>query len=166
MHILINRFFWITLICFVFVLSSSTKAQMISHKSKIQVHKAWARATPPSTKNAAIYMVLKNNNSANDLLLGVQTPVAKVVELHTVTEEKGMMSMYPVKNISIPAHGTVVLKPGGYHMRLVNLKRQLKVGNHIALTLQFKHAGEIKLKVPVHKSQRDIHEHHEMKHDG
>ncbi len=129
------------------------------------MQKAWARATPPNASNGAVYMTLQNDSPVNDLLQGVETPVAKVVELHSITEEKGMMFMHPVQNISIPAHGTAVLKPGSNHMMLVDLKEQLKVGNHIDLILKFRHAGEIKLKVPVQKNQEDMHEHHEMKHD-
>jgi len=164
-NILINRFFWIILICFTFLISGSAKAQMVSKKSGIEVQDAWARATPPNAKNAAVYMVLKNDRPVIDLLLSVKTPAAKVVELHTVIKEKGMMLMQPVENISIPAHGTTVLQPGGSHMMLVNLKEQLKTGTHIDLTLEFKHEGEIKLKVPVHKSREKTHDHHEMKHN-
>ena len=163
-NILINRFFWIILICFTFLISGSAKAQMVSKKSGIEVQDAWARATPPNAKNAAVYMVLKNDRPVIDLLLSVKTPAAKVVELHTVIKEKGMMLMQPVENISIPAHGTTVLQPGGSHMMLVNLKEQLKTGTHIDLTLEFKHEGEIKLKVPVQKSREKTQEHHEMKH--
>ena len=165
MPIFFNRFFWTILVCFTFLISGSAKAQMVSKKSEIEVQKAWARATPPNAKNAAVYMVLKNDRPVIDLLLSVKTPVAKVVELHTVTKEKGMMLMQPVENISIPAHGAAVLQPGGSHMMLVDLKEQLKTGTHIDLILKFKHGGERKIKVPVQKSREKTHEHHEMKHD-
>ena len=168
MFILTNHSFWITLVCFTFVLSSSVEPVSESNKSKIQVQKAWARATPPNAKNAAVYMILQNDGPLNDLLLDVQTAAAKIVELHTAVKEKGMMFMQPVKNISVPTLGTTVLKPGGSHMMLIDLKEQLKTGNHIDLTLKFKLAGEIKLRVPIQKSQKSekgSHEHHDMKHN-
>ena len=163
MRILFNRFFWIISICFIFLITSSLEAQMVSRKSGIEIQKAWARGTPPNAKNAAVYMILQNDGPLNDLLLSVQTSVARIVELHTVVKEKNMMFMQPVKHISIPTLGTAVLKPGGSHMMLIDLKEQLKIGSHIDLTLKFKHAGEIRLKVPVQKSRKDTDEHHEMK---
>jgi hypothetical protein len=163
MLILFNRFFWLIFICFIFLITGSLEAQMVSRKSGIEIQKAWTRATPPNAKNAAVYMILQNDGPLNDLLLDVQTPAAKIVELHTVVKEKEMMFMQPVENISIPAHSVAVLQPGGSHMMLVNLKEQLKIGNHIDLTLKFMHAGEIRLKVPVQKSRKDTDEHHEMR---
>ncbi len=50
-------------------------------------------------------------------------------------------------------------------MMLIDLKEQLKTGTHIDLTLKFKHAGEIRLTVPVQKSRKERDEHHEMKHN-
>ena len=165
-NILINRFFWINFIFFTFLICGSAEAEIVSKKSGIEVQEAWARATPPNAKNAAVYMVLKNDRPVIDLLLRLTTPAAKFVEIHTVIKEKGMMLMQPVENISIPAHGVAVLQPGGSHMMLVNLKEQLKPGTHIDLTLEFKHGGEIKLKVPVQKSRKKTHDHHEMKHNN
>ncbi len=70
---------------------------MVSRKYGIEIQKAWARATPPNAKNAAVYMILQNDGPLNDLLLGVKTPVARNVELHTVVKEKDMMFMQPEK---------------------------------------------------------------------
>ncbi len=155
MNILKPSFFLIISICISFVVSSNVGSQTITNKSAIHVYKAWARATPPNAKNAAVYMLLQNAGSANELLIEAKTPAAKLVEIHMVKNEKGMMSMQRLKNISIPAKGSAVLKPGSMHMMLFDLKGPLKTGNHIDLSLHFKHAGIIQLRVPVKKRESD-----------
>ena len=60
-----------------------------------------------------------------------------------------MMGMFPVSRIEVPAGGSVELKPGGYHLMLLNLVADLKAGDTIELTLQFEKAGKITVKAEV-----------------
>lgn len=121
--------------------------------AKIRIANAWARpgiasaATPPGhmgTKmpgNSAIYMVIYNDGTASDRLVGASTDVARTVELHRTTVEGGMAQMRRIAGIDVPANGKVELKPGGLHVMLIGLKRDLKAGDTFPVTLTFQRSG-------------------------
>ena len=111
----------------------------------ITVSDAWARTSPMMERAGAAYMVLQNSGAAEDKLLSVESDVAKTIELHETKESGGMMQMSPVPNIPIAAGGKTELKPGGLHVMLIGLNRELKAGDKVQLTLNFEKAG----KVPV-----------------
>jgi copper(I)-binding protein len=111
----------------------------------ITVSDAWALPSPMMERAGAAYMVLRNNGAAADKLLSVESDVAKTIELHETKESSGMMAMSPVPNIPVPANGKAELKPGGFHVMLIGLNRELKAGDKVQLTLNFEKAG----KVPV-----------------
>jgi hypothetical protein len=111
----------------------------------ITVSDAWARTSPMMERAGAAYMVLQNSGAAEDRLLSVESDVAKTIELHETKEMNGMMQMSPVPNIPVPAGGKTELKPGGLHVMLIDLNRELKAGDKVQLTLNFEKAG----KVPV-----------------
>lgn len=127
----------------------------------MMVHKAWVRAVPPTSKMSAAYMVLNNGTAEDDHLVSADSDVAKNVELHNVRKKDGMMEMYQVKSIGIPAKGSQELKPGSYHVMLIGLKRPLKAGDEVELTLNFMHAGAITIKAPVQEGGMMMHN---MKH--
>ncbi len=89
----------------------------------------------------AVYMNIANSGAA-DKLIKANTDVANTVELHTVINENGVMQMRPVPAIDVPANGSVELKPGGYHVMLIGVNRQLEAGELITVTLTFENAGE------------------------
>lgn len=100
--------------------------------------------------NSAAYMVIRNTGSEPDKLIAASTDVAKTVELHTVIEEGGVMRMRQVEGgIEIPANGEVVLKPGGFHVMLIGLTRDLNAGDKVQLTLTFEKAGQIPVTAEV-----------------
>ncbi len=63
-----------------------------------------------------------------------------------------MMGMQPIARLEIPAGGTVELKPGSYHIMLIDLTQELKVGDKIEITLKFEKAGEVKVTAEVRES--------------
>ena len=96
----------------------------------------------------AAYMVIRNSGTTDDALVAVTTPAATVVELHeTVPTASGEMMMQPVVSIPVPAGGMAELKPGGYHMMLIDLVAPLVEGTTIELTLTFQ--GGTVLTVPA-----------------
>ncbi|PCI27743.1 MAG: hypothetical protein COB67_07860 [SAR324 cluster bacterium] len=129
----------------------------------IHVGMPWTRAVAEGQKTGAAYMHLHNKGEVTDYLLGVETDVAEVVEVHEVGMDDGMMTMRPVEQIELKADQMVELKPGGYHIMLIGMKRALNEGEKINLTLKFKHAGEVKLEVPV-KQRVGKMMRHKMKH--
>jgi copper(I)-binding protein len=98
----------------------------------------------------AVFMRLKNEGEEADRLVGGTTDVAEVVEIHeTVMEGEVMrMQMLP-EGLEVPAKGEVLLKPGGYHIMLIGMKRDLAVGDRFALILQFEKSGSIAVEPEV-----------------
>ena len=118
--------------------------------SPITVVQPWARATIGKLmKTGAAYFEVKNTG-AEDKIVAASTPVAKMAQLHHHTMTKaGVMEMRQVKDIVVPAHGSVTLKPGGYHVMLMGLHAPLKQGDHFPLTLTFAKAGKMTVNVTV-----------------
>lgn len=120
---------------FVFALIASS-AIATSAFAQVSVGNAWVRATVPVQKSSGAFMVLRSAQAAR--LVGVSSPVAASVELHKSSMQDGMMSMDHVDAIDLPAGKDVNLAGGGYHVMLIGLKRQLKQGETVPLTLQLK----------------------------
>ena len=99
----------------------------------VSVSKAWVRATVAGQSVAGAYMDI--TAKANATLVGVASPVAARAELHTMTMDGGVMKMRPLDKLDLPAGKAVNLKPGGYHVMLIDIKRELKAGERVPLTL-------------------------------
>lgn len=118
--------------------------------AQISVHAPWLRETPPASKVGAGYATIVNQGKSDDRLLGVTTEVADQVEIHSMTMDGNIMRMRPVAGgLAIPAGGKVALKPGGYHLMLIGLKRTLKRGEMVPLTFRFARAGAVTIRVHV-----------------
>lgn len=88
--------------------------------------------------NSAIYMTLANGGATADRLTAAKADVSKAVEIHETTMEGDVMRMQQVQDgIELPAGGQVELKPGGYHIMLIGLTRDLVVGESFPVTLEF-----------------------------
>lgn len=116
----------------------------------ITIHDAWSRATPPGAKVGAGYMVIENKGAAADRLMGGSTPLAGSLEVHEMTMTGGVMKMRGLADgLEVPAGGEVALKPGSYHLMLLDLKQPLKEGDHVPVTLTFKNAGPMQVELSV-----------------
>lgn len=118
-------------------------------ESALSVSDVWARTSPMEAANGAAYMVISNAGASDDKLVGAQADVSSTVELHETKEVDGMMSMAPVASVAVPAGGQAELKPGGYHVMFIGLKRPLKAGDTFPLTLIFEQAGEVQVQAEV-----------------
>jgi copper(I)-binding protein len=99
--------------------------------------------------NGAAYMIIRNTSATPDRLIKAESDVAKTVELHTVVQDNGVMQMRPVEAIDVPANGEATLKPGGFHVMLIGLTRDLKAGDTVDLKLQFAQAGTLDVRAEV-----------------
>ncbi|MFN8504136.1 copper chaperone PCu(A)C [Kouleothrix sp.] len=99
--------------------------------------------------NGAMYLTISNSGGAPDRLLKVVGDIAKSIELHTVIKNGDVMQMRPVEAVDVPANGSVELKPGSFHVMLIGLNRDLKLGDTFEMTLQFEKAGPIKVQAVV-----------------
>jgi len=118
----------------------------------IEADHVWARATPGGAKTAAIYMTLVNKGSADDRLVSVSTPIAGVAEVHATITDNGVMRMRPVEALDVTPGTPAVLKPGGYHVMLMELKGPLVTGQSFAVSLTFEKAGRIDVTATVEKA--------------
>lgn len=99
----------------------------------VSVSNAWVRATVPGQSTGSAYMDLTAGAPAT--LVAAQSQVAAKVQLHSMSMDGGVMKMREVAKIELPAHQIVSLNKGGYHLMLVDLKRQLKAGERVLLSL-------------------------------
>ena len=114
------------------------------------ITQAWSRATPGGAKIGSGYLTIENTGSAPDRLIGGSGDVADKVEVHEMTMNNGVMKMRLLdKGLTIEPGKTVKLAPGGYHLMLLDLKRPLKQGDKLPLTLEFEKAGNVKLSFDV-----------------
>lgn len=117
--------------------------------AQVSIDQPWMRATPPGAKVAGGFMTVTNKGAQPDQLVGAASPVAARVELHVHMHEGGVMKMKQVQGFDIPANGQFVLKPGGAHLMFVDIKRPIKEGEKIPVTLKFEKAGEVKAEYAV-----------------
>lgn len=100
----------------------------------------------------AAFMTIANKGSESDHLIAGKTDVATTVEIHEMFEKDGVMVMQPVPGgIEVPAGGSVVLEPGGYHVMLIGLTKDLTEGMTFDLTLTFEEAGDVTVSVTVER---------------
>jgi copper(I)-binding protein len=109
-------------------------------------------ASPMSmgTGTSAAYLTITNSGDEADRLIGGSTDVAQTVEIHDMKLENDVMSMFELPDgLEIPAGETVELMPQSLHVMLIDLTQDLNPGDMVELTLEFEHAGEVTLTVPV-----------------
>ena len=120
----------------------------------VDVQGAWARATVQGQKATGAFMKLTAKDDAK--LVSASSPVAGVVEVHEMKMEGDVMKMRAIPGLDLPAGKAVELKPGGYHVMLMDLKMPLQKDTTIPLTLTFKDAkgveSKTELKVPVQQA--------------
>ncbi|MCQ3938058.1 MAG: copper chaperone PCu(A)C [Chloroflexi bacterium] len=115
----------------------------------MQVTEYWARAGMMDG-NSAAYMLIGNYTGADDALVGASSDAANAVEIHlSQTGADGTMQMMKQEKIDLPAGTELELKPGSYHVMLIGLKRELKAGGEITLTLHFQTHEDVTLTIPV-----------------
>ena len=110
----------------------------------ITVERPWSRETPKGAEVAAGYLVIHNNGSTPDKLVGGAADFAGKIEIHEMSMDNGIMRMRELKSgLEVPAHGEVKLAPKSYHIMFTNLKQPLKKGESVKVNLTFEHAGSI-----------------------
>jgi periplasmic copper chaperone A len=120
----------------------------------VKVDNAWVRATAPGQKAAGAFMNL--TATTNMTVLSGSSPAAKVVELHTMSMDNGVMIMRQIKDLPLPKGQTVSLKPGGLHVMLIDLNGQIKDGDKVPLTLTVRDANGKEQKLDVELAARQM----------
>jgi len=129
--------------------------------AQVKVTDAWVRGTVAQQKASGAFMQITSPQGGK--LLEVSSPVAGVAEIHEMAMQGDMMRMRAVPALELPAGKAVELKPGGYHVMLMDLKQQLKPGDSVPLTLVVEGKDgkreTVNVKVPVRALADGAHKH-------
>lgn len=152
----------------------TTVCAVSAFAQNVTVTDAWARATVQGQKATGAFMKITAKDNAK--LVGVSSPVAGVAEIHEMKMEKDIMKMAALPNgLDLPAGKAVELKPGGYHVMLMDLKAPLAKDTTVPVTLTFQDAKGVKsnvelkvqvgMQAPMMQQQKQMdHNHGDHKH--
>jgi len=127
--------------------STSTFAQ-------VTVKEPWVRATVAKQTATGAFMQLTSPTDSK--LVEAKSPVAGIVEIHEMKMENNVMKMRAVTALDLPAGKAVELKPGGYHVMLMDLKGQVKEGDSVPLTLVFEGKDKKRETVEIKAAARSL----------
>ncbi len=117
-------------------------------EARITVKDSWMRPAAESL-NTAFYCTVVNNGDQPDTLYKAASGVSDDVQIHETYSRGDMMGMRPVKNLVVAPHDSLMFKPGGYHVMIMNLKRDVTAGQKAEVSLFFRSAGKITVNAEV-----------------
>ena len=120
------------------LLAACLTMAMSTSQAEVVATGAWVRATVPNQQATGAFMQLVSKKDTT--LVSARSDVAGVVEVHEMKMENDVMRMRAVDGLKLPANQPVELKSGGYHLMMMDLKKQLKVGTEAQITLTFKNS--------------------------
>ena len=122
--------------------------------AEVTVKDSWVRGTTPAQKATGAFMKITSSEAA--ALLTASSPVAGVVEIHTMKMEDGVMKMRALPKLDLPAGKAVKLAPGGNHVMLMDLKQQMKKGDVVPITLKIEGADKKVQTLEIKAEVRDL----------
>ncbi len=117
----------------------------------LEIKEPWVRGTVPAQKATGAFMQLSSKGGVT--LVGVASPAAKVVELHEMVMDNNVMKMRAVPRLDVQPGKPVELKPGSYHVMLIDMKQRLSEGELVPITLRFDDGSSQRIEAPVRKLQ-------------
>ena len=120
--------------------------------AETSVEGAWVRMPPPVAETAAGYLILVNNGNHEVKVTSVECDAAAEPEFHSMMVHDGMVHMQKMEEVVIPAGGRLEFAPGGDHLMLRGLTRELRAGDHLMLKIGTSD-GEV---IDVHAEVRDM----------
>jgi copper(I)-binding protein len=123
-------------------------------QGQVEVKAPWVRGTVQGQTSSGAFMELKSAEGA--AVVGAETSVAGIVEMHEMKMEGNVMKMRAVSRIDLPAGKTVALTPGGYHVMLMGLKRPLKKGDIVPIKLRIESKDKSVKTVAVRAEVREL----------
>lgn len=128
-----------------------TLASSQIYASDITIGDPWIQEAPPTSKTLAGYLVISNKSAAPVLLESAVSEDFGSVEIHSTEMHDGMVHMNMQHDLKIDAGASFTLKPGGYHLMLINRKRSLRAGDKVMLELHFSNGEVIDINAEVRK---------------
>lgn len=135
------------------LIAVSAAAASVPAWAQVEVKSAWVRGTVGAQKTTGAYMEISSAQGAS--LVGAESAVAGEAEVHEMRMDKNVMRMRAVPKLELPAGKTVELKPGGYHVMLIDLKRPLKKGESVPLKLRIENKDKSVTTIEVKAEVRD-----------
>jgi copper(I)-binding protein len=86
----------------------------------------------------------------------VESPVAGSVQIHEMKMENDVMHMRAISRLDLPAGKAVELKPGGYHVMLMDLKQPLKKGAAVPIKLRFESKDKTFKTIEIQAQVREL----------
>jgi periplasmic copper chaperone A len=123
-------------------------------QAEVKATDAWVRATVPTQKSTGAFVTLTSTEDAR--LVGVASPAAALVELHSSSMEKGVMQMRALEAIELPAGKAVDLRPGGMHIMLTGLAKPVAAGGSLPLTFTIEDKRGKRTRLEVNAAVRPI----------
>lgn len=118
----------------------------------ITISGQWARPSGGQTPSAA-YLTISNNGSMSDTLRAISTGAAGMTEVHESYEtEEGLSGMRPAPNLAIPPGEHLEMRPGGFHIMLMQLNRPFNIGDSLVFDLIFARAGTLRVSASVREN--------------
>ena len=140
-----RRFFILILAAILLTACSAGSAE-----SGIEVHQVKMGAGAQG-EDRAVYLAMRNHGSEPDQLTGASSDVADIAQLQNGTQVVDVIPVYANKEF--------VFIPDGYHVMLVGLKRDLRLGDEIEVVLQFRDHEDLTISVPVGEATEHEHDH-------
>lgn len=130
--------------------------------AQVTVDAPWVRATVPAQKATGAFMTIKAKEAV--ALVEARSPAANIVEIHEMKAENGVMKMRAIDRLPVASDSPGILKPGGHHIMLIDLKAQVKEGENVPITLVFedknKKRSTLEVQAPARKTAPDAaHQH-------
>lgn len=116
-----------------------------------RVSHVWIREAPPGVEVLGGYFTLENLTSKPLSLTEVSSPDFGSVMMHQTVQQGGQESMQEVARIEVPARGSIEFKPGGYHLMLMQPRKDLSAGDSVTLMLKFSDGSELAILAPVRR---------------
>lgn len=120
----------------------------------LEVKEPWVRGTVPAQKATGAFMQL--SSKAGVTLVGVASPAASVVEVHEMVMDNNVMKMRALPRLEVQAGKALELRPGSYHVMLIDLKKPLVKGDIVPITLKVEGKDKKVETVEVKAEVRDL----------
>jgi len=116
--------------------------------AKIVALDGWTRPVAQGM-TAAGYLTLVNRGAFPDRLIGASSSAAIKVSIHQSRQVGAVMTMRAVTSLTVPGRGQVKLAPGSFHLMFEGIRRPLRLGARIPVSLMFAGAGTVRASLAV-----------------
>jgi copper(I)-binding protein len=130
----------------------------------VSVKDAWIPEAPPTAQAMGAFMTIENSDAQVVKVVKASAPNFDRVELHESIEENGMHKMIAQPFLTVPAKGSLELKPGSYHIMLIGVQQPSKAGDVIPIELTLDNGEKIMVNTSVYKRKDMMHKMPMMKH--